>query len=323
MTKILDLYPNSDGGPKLRVRSWKITDAVNPQLTATGLLWGWTRPWSNSKQGGKYTVNTLQISQWRSPGYIINQHRMGKTTGKEIEEHFRGLAMAGTGMFLKSFLLRFREAASKSHTRAGGSVLYGSDLQATVTIIQHSRSASSRPKNWWFQNTSDAARNMRTSPGRSGCGRGAIPRHSNRLSQRTKNNWSDTWTLNAYNLTRPGFHSQYGIVSEGCSICAPDDCVKLLASEGRNSRIRWTGKETWARWMTVHLKHSKGKDRYSEKFPILKLRSRLRKLRKDKIISNSTQCMNFYDRMADIARVNANFKNIFWCIWDKHKDVTD
>ena len=120
--KILDLYQKLEmGALKLKGdEGEKLLTAVNLNGLPQVLYEGNEALNLVTKQGGKYTVNpSAEIAQ-EITGFIIKQHSYGeKTTGKEIEEHFRGFGYGWDRDVLKVVLAALFRAGAIEVTYQG------------------------------------------------------------------------------------------------------------------------------------------------------------------------------------------------------------
>ena len=120
--KILDLYQKLEmGALKLKGdEGEKLLTAVDLNGLPQVLYEGNEALNLVTKQGGKYTVNpSAEIAQ-EITGFIIKQHSYGeKTTGKEIEEHFRGFGYGWDRDVLKVVLAALFRAGAIEVTYQG------------------------------------------------------------------------------------------------------------------------------------------------------------------------------------------------------------
>ena len=121
--------------------------------------------------------------------------------------------------------------------------------------------------------------------------------------------------VNANNLPGREFLSQYSSYLEGVLECAPDDCVKLLANEGKSFKeslekaIKLEDSLTETALITLKL----AKVALQQKYPVIQnLGLVTDELQNEKQnLEQSLSADSFYERMADIARIERVISKIY------------
>lgn len=331
--KILDLYQKLEmGALKLKGdEAEKILTAINlnglPQVfyegeDALNLV---------TKQGDKVAVNlSAEIAQ-EIIGFINKQYSYGeKTTGKEIEEHFRGFGYGWDRDVLKVVLAALFRAGAIEVTYQGRRFSTYTDPMSRQPFINNPafRSASYTPRKLIDSKTlADAARNYEDITGNEvDVEEGAIAQAFKEVAAQERERLIPIRAItNAHNLPGRDFLSQYSSYLEGVLECAPDDCVKLLANEGKTFSESLEKIKNLENVLNENALTTLKLARVAiqQKYPILEnlglvsdnLRSEKKKL------EQSINADSFYERMADIAHGEHEISRIFSEFYEtKHKE---
>ncbi|MFZ3059101.1 MAG: BREX system P-loop protein BrxC [Candidatus Methanoperedens sp.] len=322
-TKVLDLYPLLEmGAVKLKGdEAETILTAVNlnglPQVFyegdgSLGLV---------IKQADKYMPNTSAPIAKEVMNYITGRHSYGdKITGKDIEDNFRGFRYGWEKDVLKVVLAALFRAGAIEVTYQGRRYMTLSDPASRQPFINNTafKAASFAPRKVIDLKTlTDAAKNYEEITGNEvDIEEGAIAQAFKILAAGEKEKLLPIQaTISAQNLPGKEFVEEHMSYLEGIMESAPDDCVKMLASEGKSfnesiEKVKKLGEAI--KGSSLEMLRA-ARIALDQKYPILMSRGivndELKKRMED--LKKSLSAETFYDRMADIAKAEKEISKFY------------
>jgi hypothetical protein len=330
--KILSLYTKLEmGAMKLKGdEAEKILTAINlnglPQIyydgdEKLGLV---------TKQADKYVINISAPISQEIISYITQRYSYGeKTTGKDIEDHFKGFGYGWERDVIKVVLAALFRAGAIEVTYQGRRYTNYTDPISRQQFTNNTafKTSAFTPKKLIDSKTlANAARNYEDITGNEvDVEEGAIAQAFKHIASTEKENVISIRALiSAYNLPGKEFVQQYSNYIDGILDSAPDDCVKLLANEGKSfkeslekiSKLKDSLTESTLR--TIKLARAV----LDQKYPILQsydvLSDDLKIKKQD--LEQELNADSFYERIADIAQNERIISKTYSDIYQsKHK----